>query len=1003
MRAPTRILATALLLGLLPHAGAEETGSEALGERLEELEAVSRSGVVDELRTGLQELAAEIEQGEPEQVARFELLRAREQTLSGEREQALETLEALLEKPLPETLRLQAYSLAANTALVERFYTRAFEYLLPGLELLDEVDDPAARADILGRAAYVYERLGDHDNALRFGESAVAAARDTEDARELCVEGHQLGVVERDAGLHARAALTLEEARLACEAVDDRIFLGLVLNSLSEQHLVFDDPERARELAEAALKHYEQAGYAPVAVAATIALAEATLRQGNPDDALDKLAELYTDYAEDFSISEEGTYWQLVAVAREARGDYAEALEANREADRAWEIYRERTHRLRRAQAEVQFEMARQEQQLRVAEERSRRNEVLRNAAVGGGVTLMLLILVVISRYYTQIRANRAIARKNEELATLNHIISAINSREDFHDVMAVLMQQAVEMLPEAERGIILVRDLDSGYFRVAGHYAAGQKQSTDLPDYPDTELTASLAVPRYTERGRELTEGVFLHEGFRPTMDHELLAGAGQSLDLVAMVLPVQDQVEGFLLLASAHDQHPVDPDHARRLERIREHAIAAITRARHLEVVRRENRRAEAALDNLRSAHEQLKQALGDAERANTAKTEFLARASHELRTPLNTIIGYSQKLARRLEQEGIDDTVPEAHSIRESGRHLLTIIEEVLNLSRAESGDAEINYEQISLSRLLHEIAETMRPQIEERGNRLELQCDPELGPLHSDPVKLRQILFNLLDNANKFTDQGTIRLIGEPGTASATPEDSSEHALRIRVIDTGVGMDPQEMERVFNPFTQGNDDIARAYGGSGLGLAVSRSLAELLGGSLEVESEPGRGSDFQLLLPRHVLPLMEVEVSDQPSAPTEVHTRSSLRGVHVLIIEDNRINREMLAEYLELEGMHVTHAGDAPEGLTKAREEQPDLILMDLSLPSMSGSEATLELRQDPLIQAIPVIAVSAYATREAEQRSLEMGCDAFETKPVDFPRLMEKMHGLLQKH
>ena len=1004
MRSHPGILVAALLLGLAgPPDGYPESSPEALGEWIDDLEALSREGRVGELGAELEALDVEAERAEPEDAARLQLLRARHRALSGELKEALDILDELLDESPPEALRLQAYSLAANTAMVARFYTRAFEYLLPGLRLLEEVDDPVARAAILGRASYIYERLGDLDNALGFAEGALAAARATGDPRELCVEGYQLAVVEQESGLSARGAITLGETAFACEAASDHLFLGLVRNRQSMVELEFGNPEEALELANTALERYEHSGYNHLAVAATQSRAEALLALGEPEQALQELNRAYAQYRSDFTNDDEGSHWDLTAASHEARGDYAAALEATRRAERAWEAYHQQTHRLRRAQAEVEFETARRDRQLAVAEERSRRNEIMRNAAVGGGVGLILLVLLLLSRYYNQVRANRDIAGKNAELATLNRIVSAINSREDFDEVMAVLMQQAVELLPEADRGLILVRDENSGYFRVAGTYPPMDPDCLAAEEFPQTELTEDLALPRYTEQGERLADGIFRHVGFRPAMDHELLTRSRREMDLIVIVLPVQEQVEGFLLLASEHRRDPTGTGQARRLERIREHAIAAITRARHLATMRQENRRAEQALDNLRDAHEQLKQALGNAERANTAKTEFLARASHELRTPLNTIIGYSQKLARRLEQEGIDDTVPEAHSIRESGRHLLSIIEEVLNLSRAESGDTEIKHEEIDLAGLLEQIAETMRPQVEEAGNRLETACAPEVGRLQSDPVKLRQILFNLLDNANKFTEGGVIRLIAEADDEAGQADDpAAAPSLRIRVTDTGVGMSPEEMERVFYPFTQGNDDIARAYGGSGLGLAVSRSLAELLGGSLEVHSEPGRGSDFRLLLPRHVLPLMEIEATDQPPAAPESPAGAGLRGMHVLVIEDNRINREMLSEYLELEGLQVTGAGDGPEGLERARRQRPDLVLMDLSLPSMSGSEATRLLRQDPQTRDIPVIAVSAYATREAEERAREMGCDDFETKPVDFDRLLGRMRQLLQR-
>jgi signal transduction histidine kinase len=231
-----------------------------------------------------------------------------------------------------------------------------------------------------------------------------------------------------------------------------------------------------------------------------------------------------------------------------------------------------------------------------------------------------------------------------------------------------------------------------------------------------------------------------------------------------------------------------------------------------------------------------------------AEAVRSSLLAHMSHELRTPLNAIIGYSEMLLEEAERRGHTDFVPDLQKIYGAGRHLLALINDMLDLAKIEAGRMELVYESADVAALVNDVASTIAPLIRKNGNTLEVQVPADLGTMRADVTRLRQILFNLLGNAAKFTDRGTIAI------AVAREDASGADALVFRVTDTGIGLTPEQQARLFQPFTQAEPVTARRYGGTGLGLAISRAFAQMMAGTIGVESEPGRGSTFTLRLPR-----------------------------------------------------------------------------------------------------------------------------------------------------
>jgi PAS domain S-box-containing protein len=370
--------------------------------------------------------------------------------------------------------------------------------------------------------------------------------------------------------------------------------------------------------------------------------------------------------------------------------------------------------------------------------------------------------------------------------------------------------------------------------------------------------------------------------------------------------------------------------------------------------------------------------------AETANRAKDEFLANMSHELRTPLNGILGYAQILKRN---KTLGEREIEGLSIvQQSGEHLLTLINDILDFAKIEASKPELSLSDIALPRFLRSIAEIIGVTAEQKG--LHFICDlaPDLpGGFRADEGRLRQILLNLLANALKFTDLGqvSLRVRFLPPTR-----------LRFEVQDTGIGVSADQLETIFQPFEQVNNP-QRGLGGTGLGLAISRHFVRLMGGEIHVSSQVGAGSTFWFELEGSVT---EVELL----APFErIVTGYEGPRKKVLVVDDVAANRAMALDMLSQFGFDVFEAADGLGAQEKARTVRPDLILMDIVMRGMDGLEATRRLRQLPGLEEVPIIAMSARASSSDEEKSLAAGVNAFLPKPIDLHKFLGQIATLLK--
>jgi signal transduction histidine kinase/CheY-like chemotaxis protein len=552
------------------------------------------------------------------------------------------------------------------------------------------------------------------------------------------------------------------------------------------------------------------------------------------------------------------------------------------------------------------------------------------------------------------------LTRSVGELQALEEVLRAVNSSLDLDTVLATIISRAAQ-LSQADEGTIYEFDETEQVFDPKSAFGMSAERVAGL-----RERRVRLGE---THLGRAAVERapVYVDDVQQdPTLGPDrsvLLEGIHAVL---AVPLLREDKVVGGLVIRrrTAGGFAPTIPA---LLQTFADQAVLAIEHAR--------------LFQELAARGEEARRARDEAEEASRTKSSFLANMSHELRTPLNAIIGLTELLCDNAGRFGTEKALEPLRRVLRAGRHLLSLINDILDLSKIEAGKMDLTLESVAIGPVVEEVLGTARPLAEQNKNAIELDCPAGIGSVHADNMRLRQILLNLLSNACKFTKGGTVRL--HVGSA----EDADQHWVDFAVSDTGIGMTEEQLGRLFQEFTQADASTTRQFGGTGLGLAISRRLCRLMGGDITVTSAPGEGSTFTVRLPAQAptsLPLAGVG-----PAETGMEANRGSRGT-VLVIDDDATARELIAAHLAGEGFAVETAANGVDGLKKARALRPAAITLDVLLPDVDGWTVLAALKGEPELAEIPVVIVTIV---DEQRRGIALGAAGYLTKPIDRERLV----------
>jgi signal transduction histidine kinase len=523
-------------------------------------------------------------------------------------------------------------------------------------------------------------------------------------------------------------------------------------------------------------------------------------------------------------------------------------------------------------------------------------------------------------------------------------------------------------------------------------------KTRREFADYHPEERMLGFSMPLMIVRDHIHAQpgSVIVHIDARPIEDQEAawaaLAGTGFAVAAAFVLVSGMIVVHRLVLRPVSAIAEAVQAGET-EAPVLSDDEIGALAQA--LNTRRRESNEARAGLE---SVVRELQAAREQADGANRAKSDFLANMSHEIRTPMGAILGYSQLLGEASgDPRQLDLCVG---TIRRNAEHLLAVINEILDLSKIEAGKLTIDPRPTKPTQLLLEVESMISVRCAEKGLRFELLLDNAIPEtVQTDPVRLRQILANLVSNATKFTERGCVTM-----RASYLPTSPNAGTLVVRVLDTGIGIDPRDIDRLFRPFVQVDASASRRFGGTGLGLCISRNLARLLGGDLTVASEPGRGSEFTLTVATQVEPGVAMVAPQQlrdetrPETPMRVAAArdGGLAGVRVFFVEDGPDNRRLIEHHLRKAGAQVRTFTNGLEALCAMTVDQTaegrlnpthpcDVVLTDMQMPVMDGYTLASALRAKGWTR--PIVALTAHAMVGDDTRCREAGCDRYATKPI----------------
>ena len=553
------------------------------------------------------------------------------------------------------------------------------------------------------------------------------------------------------------------------------------------------------------------------------------------------------------------------------------------------------------------------------------------------------------------------LTRSVAELRSLGEVVKAVNSSLDLQEVLATIIAHAVQLSQADAGGSIYEFDEATELFEPRASHGMDQALVADLRD---SRIALRETIVGTCAATREPYQVPDLQQAAEGAV-RDLLIGAGVR-SVLAVPLLREGRVIGALVVRR-RQTGGFSPDVVALLQTFAAQSVTAIQNARYFREIQDKSEQLEAA-----SRH----------------KSQFLANMSHELRTPLNAIIGVTEMMledARDLKRE---DEVEPLERVLRAGRHLLALINDILDLSKIEAGKMELHLESFPVAPLVEDVVKTIQPLAQKNANELIVRCADNAGVIQTDQTRLRQALLNLASNATKFTERGKVTI-----SVTRTAAEGLDW-IAFAVADTGIGMTPEQVGRLFQDFVQADASTTRRYGGTGLGLAISRRFCQMMGGDITVESEPGRGSVFTIRLPAEIAAPQPIPLVRPPAARPALAPEGS---AVVLVVDDDATVRETTERFLTREGFSVVTAAGGREGLRFARDLHPAAMTLDVMMPDIDGWTVLSAVKGDPELADIPVILMTIV---DEKNRGYSLGAADYMIKPVDRERLAAVLRGLV---